>query len=207
MFLPLTNIMKLLAIACLSFLTLSGNAHAQAAPNDRYPNELPGYRFFATAKWNSLEPLVSTAADIRRVLGKPTSEVDLSQYFEPYPGDDRAKRPVLTYDIDDGWEALIYLGRSCFAGIPSRPALRLCTIDLIPKKRIAFDKVKFPTAFKKNNVAGADAAWDEFADGSGLSYHVYTTGTPYGHTKPGDLNRIVYGPSNESLARYASKSP
>jgi hypothetical protein len=179
----------------------------QTAQNDGYPNELPCYRFYATAKWKSLEPLISTPADVRKLLGKPTSEVDLSQYFAPYPGDDRAKNPVLTYDIDDGWEALIYLGHSCFPGIPSLPGGRLCTIELIPKKRIAFDKIEFPTAFKRKHVTAADAAWDEFADGSGLSYEVYTTRTPYGNKQPGDLNRIVYGPSDESLARYASKPP
>jgi len=66
-------------------LLTSGNARAQTVQNDRYPNELPGYRFYATASWKSLEPLISTAADVRRVLGKPTNEVDLSQYFAPYP--------------------------------------------------------------------------------------------------------------------------
>lgn len=208
MFLPVSNVMKALALLFLSFLLLSGNGRVQTIQTARYPNELPGYRFFETAKWKSLEPLISTVADVRRLLGKPTHEVDLSQYFQPYPGDDRAKNPLLTYDIDDGWETLVYFGRSCFPGIrtpPTSEGTRLCTIELLPKKRIPFGKTKFPAAFKKNRVAGVDAAWDEFADGSGLAYEVYTTKTPYGNQQSGDLNRIVYGPSNETLSKYAAK--
>jgi hypothetical protein len=79
-------------------------------------------------------------------------------------------------------------------------------MDLIPKKRMPFNKIKFPQAFTKTHVAGVDAAWDAFADGSGLVYQVYSTNTPYGNKQPGDLFRITYGPSNETLARYAKKS-
>jgi hypothetical protein len=206
MFLPLTSVMKFRASLLFLFLTGAlANGHSQSGPN-RYPNELADFRFYATAKWKSLEPLVSTVAEVRKALGNPTHAVDLSQYFEPYPGDDRSKNPVFTYDVDDAWEALVYLGHSCFADVAPK-SLRLCTIELVPKKRVSFGSVQFPSAFKKNHVAGADAAWDEFADGSGLSYHVYTTRTPYGNKQPGDLNRIVYGPSDDTLARYATKSP
>jgi len=102
MFLPLSSFLAISA---------SANGYSQNVVN-RYPNELPGYRFYATAKWKSLEPLISTLADVRKVFGKPTREVDLSQYFEPYPGDDRAKNPVLTYGIDDRYAACIRI-RGC----------------------------------------------------------------------------------------------
>jgi hypothetical protein len=81
---------------------------------------------------------------------------------------------------------------------------RLCSIDLVPKKRIPFGAIEFPVVFKKKHVTAVDAAWDEFKDGSGLVYEVYTTGPRYGNKQPGDLNRIVYGPSDEVLARYAA---
>lgn len=45
-------------------------------------------------------------------------------------------------------------------------------------------------------------AWDEFGDGSGLVYQVYTTRTRDGDNQPGDLNRIVYGPSDDTATRY-----
>ena len=210
MFLTLTKVMKVSSLVLLTFLLLGSalsNCYSQDSQN-RYPNELPGYRFYPTAKWKSLEPLISTIADVRKAMGKPTREIDLSQYFEPYPGDASAKSPLLTYDHDGDWEVLVYFGRHCF---PEAPALsptmsaRLCTIELSPKKRIAFSKIKLPESFNKVHASGVDAAWDEFADGSGLAYHIYTTRTPYGDEQPGDLNRIVYGPSNKTLREHASK--
>jgi hypothetical protein len=211
MFLPLTNVMKPLAALCLLMLLAfcSASAQSQSVRTQTYPNELPGYRFYPNAKWKSLEPLVSTSADVHRLLGNPRDAHDVTQYTKPYPGDASAKEPVLTYDIDDNWELLVYFVRYCFYDGPALPESlgdRLCTMDLIPKKRMPFNKIKFPQAFTKTHVAGVDAAWDAFADGSGLVYQVYSTNTPYGNKQPGDLFRITYGPSNETLARYAKKS-
>src|SRR5271157_3714124 len=76
------------------------------ADPDPYPNELPGFRFFKQAKWNSLRPLISTMADVRRVLGKPDEAVDITQYTQPYPGDDTAKEPVWTYHVNQSWDRL-----------------------------------------------------------------------------------------------------
>ena len=91
-------------------------------------------------------------ADLRTLLGKPTSEVDLSQYFEPYPGDASAKNPVFNYDLEGEWEVLVYFGRHCFQEVPALPpsmSARLCTIELLPKKGFPFDNIEFPAAFKK----------------------------------------------------------
>ena len=192
--------MKFVSLAVL-FAVCAG--YAQTG-DDTYPNELPGYRFYSTAKWKSLRPLESTMADVRRVLGKPADERDVSQYTKPYPGDAAAKRPVFRYDLDQDWELLVYFVRYCFYDGPAVPASlddRLCTIDLVPKKRIPFGGIEFPAAFKKKHVTAVDADWDEFRDGSGLVYEVYTTRTPYGNQQVGDLNRIVYGPSSEALER------
>jgi hypothetical protein len=204
--------MKPPILTLLVFLLLASplmGGYAQTGSARKYPGELPRYEFYATAKWKSLEPLVSTMADVRRLLGDPTDARDVSQYTKPYPGDAAAKEPVFTYDdVDNDWEILIYFVRYCFYDGPAVPASlgdRLCTIDLLPKKRIAFDKIEFPTAFKKHHVTAVDAAWDEYSDGSGLVYQVYTTRTPYGNKQPGDLFRITYGPSLETLSRYARK--
>ena len=194
----------------LSSLTLLPAVVLEKSQTDgnRYPNELAGYELYEKAKWKSLKPLISTMDDVRRVLGNPSEARDTSQYTKPYPGDALAKKPVFTYELDADWQVLVYFAKYCFYEGPELPASlndRLCTIDLLPKKRIAFDRIQFPTAFKKNHVAAADAAWDEYADGSGLVYEVYTTRTPYGTKQAGDLNRIKYGPSGDELKKYASK--
>jgi len=143
-----------------------------------------------------LRPLVSTSADVRRALGTPTDESDIAHYGEPYPGDDEAVAPVLTFDGGPDWEILVYLVKSDARARESlSESVRdlLLSIDLLPKHRRPFANVAFPAPFRKKYVVAADAAWDEYSDGSGLLYQVYTTRTPYGDEEPGDLNRISYG--------------
>ena len=168
------------------------------ASGNRYPNELPKFRFFQTSSWRYLKPLVSSMKDVRDVLGEPQEASDVSQFTTPYPGDAEAKKPVFTYKINDEWEALVYFCKYCFHSRPKDiPGDRLCSIDLIPTRRISFKSVKFPPVFKRRHIQAVDAAWDEYSDGIGLRYEVYTTRTPYGKQKPGDLNRISYGPPPE----------
>ena len=175
--------------------------------NNKYPHELPGFRFYQDAKWKTLEPLVSSMADVRRVLGSPTKVHDISHYAKPYPGDAFAQEPVFTYDTDEDWKILVYFVRYCSYDGPDLPESmgnRLCTIELLPKKRISFKKVVFPSGFKKRNVTGVYGNWDEYKDGTGLAYAVYTGPTTYGDEQPGDLNRIRYGPSDEALSKLMS---
>ena len=156
----------------------------------RYPNELPQFRFFDASKWHSLTPSVSTISDVRQLLGKPDNATDLRHPVGAYPGDEKTDSVVFTYArIMPGWDVLIYIATSC--GDKKRPAL--CSIDLVPRRSVPFGKVEFPPAFTKKHINAADASWDEYQDDSGLSYEVYTSKTPYGITRPGDLNRISYG--------------
>jgi hypothetical protein len=107
---------------------------------------------------------------------------------EYWVGDEHVKNVVLTYSrLMRGWDILIYLRNSCGA---TSETPRLCSIDLLPKKRIPFGQVKFSSEFTKKHVTAVDAAWDEYGDGSGLKYEVYSTKTPYGNELPSDLNRI-----------------
>ena len=183
-------------------------AEAVAAPVCPYPNELPSFRLCATARWRALQPLVSTAADVRHVLGPPTSESDIAHYFDPYPGDARAQAPVLTFDGGPDWEILVYFVRT---DSQSRESLvssvhdKLLTIDLVPRRRRSFAAVAFPPIFQKQHVIAADAAWDEYADGSGLVYEVYSSKPDHGDERAGDLNRISYGASNELKAKYGKR--
>ena len=46
-------------------------AFIAVAADNPYPNELPGFKLFDTAKWKTVNPLVTTAADVRSLLGEP----------------------------------------------------------------------------------------------------------------------------------------
>ena len=177
---------------------------AQSRASTPYPNELPGYRFYRSAKWRTLVPLVATIEKVRLMLGPPVEATDLAAYFKPYPSDSEAKQPLLTYRLNRDWQTLLYFGPSC-SSLP-KPSQgigkgRLCSIEIVPSRRRSFRSVSFPAVYRKEHVNGVDAGWDEYSDGSGLVYEVYTTRTPYGDEVPGDLNRIVYGPSTEQVER------
>jgi hypothetical protein len=180
-------------------------AAPQTNQSRRYTTELAGYRLFDGTKWGELIPLESTMADVRRVMGAPSDPRDIADYTKPYPGDHAAKQPVFSYRVNADWKALVYFGQHC-QWIPEELwksfADRVCSIELVPLKRRSFRGITFPPRFRKRHVDAADAGWDEYADGSGLVYEVYTTRTPYGDTIPEDLNRIVYGPSLEQIARH-----
>jgi hypothetical protein len=195
----MSDIPRYRLVVLTSVLVLASASAAQSPVSnlnsDRYPNELPGYRFHRNAKWSHLEPLKSSMEDVRKLLGDPDEASDTSQSTEPYPGDTVAKQPVFTYTFGPNWEVLVYFTRYCFHHHDTNVASdRLCSIDLVPRKRVSFREVVFPPVFKKEHVTAADAAWDEYSDGTGLRYEVYTTRTPYGDERPGDLNRISYGP-------------
>jgi hypothetical protein len=183
---------------CMSriVLLLMISARIWAQETTSYPSELPEYRFYATAPWRALVPTKSTMAEVRKALGNPDEASDMEGYGKPYPGDTFAKEPVFTYRrIVPGWEVLVYFTRYCDRKHPRDPnGDHLCSIDLIPKKRISFAAVKFPATFIKRQVTAIDAFWDEYADGTGLRYEVYTAKPQYGGSVAGDLNRISYGP-------------
>ena len=174
--------------------------------SEKYPNELPDFRFYEAAKWKTLEPLISTMADVRKVLGEPSEANDTSQFTKPYPGDDKAKQPVFTYKLNSDWEVLVYFVKYCFHGyfpLPDELDNKLCSIDLVPRKRTPFKSVVFPQVFKEKDVGAVDGAWTEYSDKTGLFYEVYTNPGPYGDEKPGDLNRIVYTASDETFKNHS----
>jgi hypothetical protein len=182
------------------FLICTASTQSRVATEDRYPNELPEFRFYETASWRSLKPLVATMADVRRVLGNPLEVHDVSEYTKPYPGDEKASKPVFSYNLSGGWNLLVYFTKYCFHEPPhGLPGDRVCSLDLLPAFRISFDVSKLPTNFTKTHVQAVDAAWDEYSDGTGLRYEVYSSRTPYGEHRPGDLFRISYGPPKGRL--------
>jgi hypothetical protein len=137
---------------------------------------------------------------VRRLLGDPETANDVSQFTEPYPGDALAKHPVFTHKmhaLNEEWGVLIYFAKYCFHTHSKQvPGDSICSIDLVPVDRLVFDLKELPPIFKKRHVQAVDGAWDEYSDGRGLRYDVYTMSTPYGGHLPGDLDRISYGPPN-----------
>ena len=103
---------------------------------------------------------------------------------------------MFTYAAAENWQLLVYFVKSdAFARdrYPKEMHDRLLSLDLVPKARISFAAVAFPTTFKKQHVVAADAEWDEYADGTGLVYSVYTSRPANSDAQAGDLNRISYG--------------
>lgn len=199
-----------LLAACAAVLSAASFISAQTKDkSERYPNELLNFRFYQTAKWKSLVPLVSTMTDVRKVLGEPSEANDTSQFTKPYPGDDKAKNPVFEYKFGSDWLLLIYFVKYCFHGyvpLPKSLDSRLCSIDLVPNKPISFSGIVFPEVFKKTHVDAIDGRWDEYTDDTGLSYQVYTGPPANGKEKAGDLERIVYTASKAEFEAYSTKA-
>ena len=64
--------------------------------DSRYPNEVPGYRFYLNVAVGRLEPLASTMSDVRGTLGNRYEATDVSANTEAYAGDEKALKPVFT---------------------------------------------------------------------------------------------------------------
>jgi hypothetical protein len=149
---------------------------APSAPAGEYPNELDGFKLYAKY-CADLEPMRSTVADVKKVLGNPI--------------EDKSAKYVLWYEKDD-WKILVYIYPDN-GEHPSRLAGKMVeSIDFIPAKPVSFKAVTFSKAFNKARVLAADARWDEYYDAFGLVYEVYTSKPPYGDKGPGDLNRVSY---------------
>jgi hypothetical protein len=170
----------------------------------RYPNEVQGFAFSDTSRWKSLVPLESGMKDVRATMGIPDVAKDLAQYAAPYPGDSAARQPVWTYHVDSRWDLVIHFVKSGYPAneqFPSNLGDRLHSIDCIPLKRMRFPAHQPGPGFAKRRVVAAGAKWNEFSDGTGLVYEVFSEPTREGD-RAGDLNRIVYGPSDSEVARH-----
>ena len=192
-----------MALPVVPIASSLGTSAAIPRPNP-YPNELTDFAFWRDARWSSLVPLEASLADVRRVLGEPAEAIDIAHYGDPYPGDDAAAQPVLVYRDAPGWHAYVYLVRSDLsvsARYPAQLQGRLLSIDLVPDARVPFADRIPKDVFHGTTATGADASWTDYEDGSGLRYEVYTRDLPRGKQRAGDLNRIVYGPSDAQKQR------
>jgi hypothetical protein len=176
-------------------VSVGGDHYYQMRTSAVYPNELPQYQFHWSATWKKLMPSNFAMADVRGVLGTPDKAYDVAADTEPYPGDEAARKPVFVYArLIPDWYILVYFSKYCFRDHPSDPGgNRICSIELVPKRRLVFSAIKFSEQFTKQHVVSVYGGWDSYTDDSGLQYNVYTEKTPYDNHMPGDLFRISYG--------------
>ena len=159
----------------------------------RYPNEMPTLKLYREAKWNAIQPYVSTHADVDRILGEPLLVYDdlLLGYVEGYE-----------YDAD--WRIVMdYLGKG--GDIPDSLEGRVSHITLYPKKRVSLEGVKFSAAFSRYLYTYLSEEVMVYYDKFGLRYSVYAKDSTDGRFHAGDLKQIIYGPSDEATSKYTNR--
>lgn len=149
----------------LLFVTIF--AGAKSASQNRYPNELKGFKFY-TKYLAPLRPGVSGKEVVRRVLG-----------------DTAAQR--------NGWS--INTTYSMKSGPVYNPTLGpLAEIIIRPDGVIPMGTVKFAPSFSHchTSVSEINISFDVYSDRFGLEYWLHQEDSKWG--KKGDLYQIVYGP-------------
>jgi hypothetical protein len=156
-----------------------------------YPNELPTLKLYQEAKWNSLKPLVSTIDDVEKLLGEPVPVAD-----DRLHGD-------FGFEYDPDWTIVIsVVGKG--GELPDSLAGRVFHITLYPKKRVSLVGADF-SAFRGATYTGHDEETTSYYDKFGLWYSVYAKSTADGRFHPGDLEYVMYGPSDEARAKHSNK--
>jgi hypothetical protein len=146
----------------------SSFAGTKAKEDNRCPNELEGFRFYAEYL-APLEPGRSGEEAVHRVLGD-TAAVQ-----------------------QNGWT--ISTTYATKGGPVSNPVLGpLSEIILRPDGIVPMSAVKFPPRFAHchSSLSEFNISFDVYSDGSGLEYWIHEEDSKWG--KKGDLFRIVYGP-------------
>jgi hypothetical protein len=155
----------LVSLAVLFIAILTG---ATATFENRYPNELQGFRFYGKYLF-PLRPGASGKEVVRRVLGDTAA----------------VKR--------DGWTIIpTYTLKSGSASNPKTSTL--AEIIIRPSGTIRMGEVKFPASFDHchSSVSEINISFDVYGDRFGLEYWLHEQDSEWG--KKGDLYRIVYGP-------------
>jgi hypothetical protein len=187
--------------AILLFFTLAlfvVVARAQSGSSNKkspYPNELPGLALYRESKWKSIEPYVSTRADVERVLGEP-----MPVYSESM----RAWTMGYEYDHDcPDWRIIIvYIGEG--GSLPDSLVGHVLNIRLEPKRRVSLKDTVFPEVFLKGYSKDRVNKKEFFTydDSDGLHYSVSAKDSADKRIHKGDLEVIIYGASEETEAKY-----
>jgi hypothetical protein len=136
-------------------------------PSNPYPNELPGFKFYAKYLY-PLRPLHSVSAQVVTVLGSD-GIVEAGRWWI-----------LPSFVVEFGSQVAVN---------------RLHSVTITPRERVSMREVKFPAAFTHvmGGVSEAHAcSCDVYVDRFGLQYWLYQE--DYNTDKKGDLFQIVYGP-------------
>lgn len=162
----------------MALVLLAAPVGAKATHN-RYPNELPGFKFYHQY-FPTLQPFVSDSKLVATVFGS-TTKIELDRWT------------IWPMFVGEGGTVN---GRAWAHNIVGL----LARVDLHPRERVSMLGVKFPRTFKHTVgfVSEINVSCDIYTDRYGLEYWVYAEDSAV--RKRGDLMKIVYGPS-ERLAR------
>jgi hypothetical protein len=139
-----------------------------------YPNELPGFKFYAR-HLAPLQPFVSEEAQVIKLLGD-SSHVETERWR------------LQAYFVGAGNKVNGHPWAHDITG-------RLAAISITPKERVSMLGVKFPSSFTQSagGVSEINVSCDVYADTYGLGYWLYAEDSAAG--RKGDLMKIEYGPS------------
>jgi hypothetical protein len=160
----------------LLFCATGGNA----APRNPYPNELPGFKFYAPY----LAPLLPDTSDRSSVASVLDSD---------------GVRQLKDWRITP----LFHGKENTVKGDPSAPDAvgNLFFVEMTPKNTVSMRDVKFPYAFTRSwgVFPETNVLFYVYEDSFGLEYRIYAKDTVT--NKKGDLMLIRYGPSKRALSR------
>lgn len=159
----------LIALVVISSLTAAPFPARATKPSNPYPNELPGFKFYAKYLY-PLRPMDSMRAQVLMVLG--SDRVEAGQW----------------------WIAPEFLVER--TGPENKiSSNRLASIRITPKGRVSMLAVKFPAAFTHSHgeVSESDGcSCDVYSDRFGLQYWIDQAGNGQ---NDGDVYQIIYGPA------------
>jgi len=188
----MNKLASLVAPIFLALIFTVGQAQQLSSKRESpYPNELPNLKLYEDAKWKSLQPYISTRVDVDRILGEPVLVYD--ETLHSY---------VNGYEYDPDWRIVIaYVGKG--GDLPNSLNGRVSHITLYPKKRVSLEGVEFTSAFRRY-IYGTDGGmtgtvyYNEF----GLRYSTFVKDSADGRFHAGDLNLIIYGPSDADTKKH-----
>jgi hypothetical protein len=190
---------KTLGVLAITLVALVlGVTQSESQPGrSRYPNELPNLKLYEDAKWKTLKPYISTVDDVVSLLGEPVPILD-----------DRSRGDVQGYEYDPDWTVVVDV-------LGSDPDLkdsvrgRFLNVVLYPKKRVSVVGADFSEfkVFSYTNSRQPNVEGTVYYDKFGLRYSVHAKDTPDGRFHAGDLESIIYGPSDEEKTKFKRTSP
>ena len=164
----------LVTVVLLSVLMAASFPVRATKPSNPYPNELPGFKFYAKYLY-PLRPLHSVSAQVVTVLGSGGIVEAGRWWISP------------SFVVEFGSQVAIN---------------RLHSVTITPRERVSMREVKFPAAFTRTMGEASEStgcSCDVYSDRFGLQYWLYADDNDYSGGKKGDAFQIVYGPPRSTI--------